>query len=78
MLLNAAKKRNLNKIAIYDSFRAGFDIDVKQDLVLAYTYLKIFDLKQTETYLFLKDNLKLTLKKVDINNNRAFKYLKKK
>lgn len=77
-LLNNAKNKGLDKIAIYDSFRAGFDIDIKQDLVLAYIYLKIFNLKQTETYLFLKKNLKLTLKKVNLHNNRAFKFLKKK
>ena len=76
-LLNNANAKGLDKIAIYDSFRAGFDIDIKQDLVLAYSYLKIFNLKQTETYLFLKKNLKITLKKVNVNNNRAFKFLKK-
>ena len=57
-------------MAIYDSFRAGFDIDVKQDLVLAYEYLKIFNMKRSNTYKFLKDNLKLALLKKNNNDNR--------
>ena len=72
-LLNNAKKKGLKKIAIYDSFRAGFDIDIKQDLILAYEYLKIFNLTHTETFLFLKNNLTLTLQKINENNNREFK-----
>ena len=62
-LFNNASKNGIEKIAIYDSFRAGFDIDLKQDLVLAYAYLKIFKLTHTETFKFLKKNLKLTIKK---------------
>ncbi|MFX1409190.1 MAG: hypothetical protein ACFFA6_02470 [Promethearchaeota archaeon] len=77
-LLKNAKRKSINKITIYDSFRAGFDVDVKQDLVLAYEYLKLFNLKHTETFLFLKENLKLTLRKINANNNRAFKIMKKK
>ena len=57
---------------IYDSFRAGFDVDIKQDLILAYKYLKIFDLTDTETYKFLKKNLKLTFQRNLLNNNRDF------
>lgn len=72
-LLNNASKRGIDKIAIYDSFRAGFDIDIKQDLVLAYEYLKIFNLIDTEVFTFLKSNLKLSLKKRNANNNRTFK-----
>jgi 2-phospho-L-lactate guanylyltransferase (CobY/MobA/RfbA family) len=68
-LLNEANKRNL-KIEIYDSFRAGFDIDIKQDLVLAYEYLKIFKLFHTETYKYLKNNLKLFVYKKNIEDNR--------
>ncbi len=75
-LINHAKKMGL-KFAIYDSFRAGFDIDIKQDLVLAYEYLKIFNLKRTETFLFFKENLKLTLQKKSANNNREFEISKK-
>ncbi|MFW9988039.1 MAG: hypothetical protein ACFFC3_05230 [Candidatus Odinarchaeota archaeon] len=67
-----ALKYKINKIAIYDSFRAGFDIDIKEDLVLAYEYLKIFDLKHTNVYKFLKKNLKLSLKKINPLNNRSF------
>ncbi|MFX1258723.1 MAG: hypothetical protein ACFFAN_12755 [Promethearchaeota archaeon] len=74
--INHAKEKGI-KIAIYDSFRAGFDIDIKQDLILAYEYLKIFDLKDREMYFFLKNNLKLTLQKKNINNNREFKITKK-
>jgi len=72
-LLNNASERGIDKIAIYDSFRAGFDIDIKQDLVLAYEYLKIFNLKDTEVFKFLKSNLKLSIKKLNANNNRTFK-----
>lgn len=77
-LIKNAKKRGLEKIAIYDSFRAGFDIDIKQDLLLAYQYLKLLNLRSTETYLYLKNNLKLTLHKISANNNRKFKITKKK
>ncbi|MFX1393733.1 MAG: hypothetical protein ACFFAH_10230 [Promethearchaeota archaeon] len=76
-ILNKAKERGIEKIAIYDSFRAGFDIDLKQDLVLAYHYLKIFNLKHTETFMFLKNNLKITLQKVNANNNREFELIDK-
>ena len=76
-LLSYAKKKGLKKIAIYDSFRAGFDIDLVQDLILAYEYLKIFNLTHTETFKFLKNNLKLTLQKANTNNNREFKIFEK-
>ncbi|MHA2391231.1 MAG: hypothetical protein ACXAEX_04620, partial [Promethearchaeota archaeon] len=54
-LLNNASDRGIKKVVIYDSFRAGFDIDIKQDLVVAYEYLKIFNLTHTEVFKFLKD-----------------------
>ena len=76
-LIENAKKIGLKKIAIYDSFRAGFDIDIKQDLLLAYQYLKILNLKDTETYRYLKNNLKLTLQKSSLNDNRKFRITKK-
>ena len=76
-LLNNAKEKEIEKIAIYDSFRAGFDIDLKQDLVLSYEYLKIFNLTNTKTFHFLKNNLKLTLQKINGNNNREFKIIEK-
>ncbi|MHA1490902.1 MAG: hypothetical protein ACTSRI_14805 [Promethearchaeota archaeon] len=76
-LLTNAKTKGIKKIAIYDSFRAGFDIDLKQDLVLGYEYLKIFNLKRTETYKFLKNNLKLTIQKNNLKNNRDFKITEK-
>ena len=60
------------KISIYDSFRAGFDIDIKQDLVLAFEYLKAFRLTDSETYKFLESNLKISLKKKSAENNREF------
>ena len=71
-LLNDAQSRNL-KVSVYDSFRAGFDIDIKQDLLLGFEYLKIFELTKTETFQFLQKNLKLTIQKRNIKNNRAFK-----
>jgi 2-phospho-L-lactate guanylyltransferase (CobY/MobA/RfbA family) len=77
-LLNNAYKRGIEEIAIYDSFRAGFDIDIKQDLVLAYEYLKIFKLNNTEVFRFLKSNLKVSLKKVNANNNRKFELTENK
>jgi 2-phospho-L-lactate guanylyltransferase (CobY/MobA/RfbA family) len=70
-ILNEANKRNL-KLTLYDSFRAGFDIDIKQDLVLAYEYLKIFHLTDTYTYKFLKNNLKLSIQKKSVTDNRNF------
>ncbi len=76
-LLKNAQSRNLN-ISVYDSFRAGFDIDIKQDLLLGFEYLKIFDLTETETFKFLKHNLKLVLQKKSLKNNREFKIIKKK
>ncbi|MFX0000504.1 MAG: hypothetical protein ACFE9Q_08695 [Candidatus Hodarchaeota archaeon] len=72
-LLNNAYEKRIDKIAIYDSFRAGFDIDIKQDLILAYEYLKILKLTDTEVFKFLKRNLKLSIKKINANNNRSFK-----
>jgi 2-phospho-L-lactate guanylyltransferase (CobY/MobA/RfbA family) len=71
-LLNDAQSRNL-KVSVYDSFRAGFDIDIKQDLLLGFEYLKIFELTKTETFQFLQKNLKLTIQKRNIKNNREFK-----
>jgi 2-phospho-L-lactate guanylyltransferase (CobY/MobA/RfbA family) len=70
-LLNKAYERKL-KLAIYDSFRAGFDIDIKQDLALALEYLKFLKLTSTETYKFLKKNLNISLRKKSIKNNRDF------
>lgn len=77
-LLNNASKKKIHKKVIYDSFRAGFDLDIKQDLVLAYEYLKIFNLRDTEVFNFLKNNLKLTLKKKNANDNRTFELFEKK
>jgi len=74
-LLKDAQERNL-KFLIYDSFRAGFDIDIKQDLILAHEYFKIFNLVETEMYKFLKNNLKLTLQKRNKRNNRDFKIIR--
>jgi 2-phospho-L-lactate guanylyltransferase (CobY/MobA/RfbA family) len=76
-LLRNASKRSIDNIAIYDSFRAGFDMDIKQDLVLSYIYLKTFKLTDTETFKFLKNNLKLTLRKKSVKNNRSFEIIDK-
>lgn len=72
-----AIKYKIDKFAIYDSFRAGFDIDIKEDLVLAYEYLKMFDLKHTNVFKFLKKNLRLSLKKRNPLNNRSFKIIER-
>ncbi|MFX0005805.1 MAG: hypothetical protein ACFFA7_16670 [Promethearchaeota archaeon] len=77
-LLNYASQKDLEKIAVYDSFRAGFDIDIKQDLVLGYEYLKILNLRDTEVFRFLENNLKIALKKSKVSNNRIFKIKKRK
>ncbi len=53
-------------------------MDIKQDLVLAYEYLKVFNLRDTEVFKFLKNNLKLSLKKKNANDNRNFALLEKK
>ncbi|MFX0032240.1 MAG: hypothetical protein ACFE8E_08105 [Candidatus Hodarchaeota archaeon] len=74
-LLNKAHEKKL-KLAIYDSFRAGFDIDIKQDLALALEYLKVFNLTNTETYKFLKQNLNFIIRKRNIRNNRDFELKK--
>lgn len=72
-----AKQNGLSKIKIYDSFRAGFDIDIKQDLVLAYEYLKILGLTHTHTYKFLDKNLNISIQKSSSKNNRIFQFKKK-
>jgi 2-phospho-L-lactate guanylyltransferase len=76
-LIKEAQERNL-KYYIYDSFRAGFDIDIKQDLLLGFEYLKLFNQDDTETFKFLKNNLKLALQKRNLKNNRQFKISKTK
>jgi len=76
-LLKNASQLNIKKIAIYDSFRASFDIDVIQDLILAFEYLKIFQLTHTEVFKFLKNNLKFSIKKKIASNNRTFKIVKR-
>lgn len=63
-------------MSIYDSFRAGFDVDLKQDLILAREYLKIFNLTHTHTYKFLKNNFNFSLQKSDASNNRKFLVIK--
>ena len=75
-LYDEAKEKRL-EITFYDSFKAGFDVDVKQDLVFAYNYLKLFNLTHTETFKFLNDNLNLTLQKNSSENNRDFKIVPK-
>lgn len=75
-LLNQANDLGIKNISIYDSFRASFDVDIKQDLLLAHKYLKVFNLTHTETYKFLQENLKLTLRKVNIKDNRKFEITK--
>ena len=77
-LLNNANTKGIKNLIIYDSFRAGFDVDIKQDLALAYEYLKIFNLKNTEVFKFLKNNLRISLKKLNANNNRTFNIVDKK
>ncbi len=68
-LLNEANTLGL-KTAIYDSFRAGFDIDIKHDVMLAYEYLKSFNLVKSETYRFLKQNINFVITKKSAIDNR--------
>jgi len=77
-LIKNASLKEIKKVAIYDSFRASFDIDVIQDLILAFEYLKIFNLTDTEVFKFLKNNLKHTIKKKSASNNRTFQIIEKK
>jgi len=60
--IQLAKKNDLKKIALYDSFRAGFDVDLKEHLKLGYEFLKIFNLTDSETYKFMQNHLKTLLK----------------
>jgi 2-phospho-L-lactate guanylyltransferase (CobY/MobA/RfbA family) len=76
-LIRNAQERNL-KYSVYDSFRAGFDIDIKQDLLLGFEYLKLFNQNDSMTFKFLKNNLKLVLQKKNLKNNRQFKISKTK
>ncbi len=77
-MVKRAKEIGIKRISMYDSFRAGFDVDIKQDLVLAYEYFKIFNLTNTNTFKFLKKNLKLSIRKKDVSNNRNFKLVEEK
>jgi len=61
--MKLVRKKNLKKVILYDSFRAGFDVDLKQHVISGYNYLKVFKLTNTETFKFLKKNLKKGLKK---------------
>lgn len=76
-LLKNASQMNIKNIAIYDSFRASFDIDVIQDLILSFEYLKLFNLTHTEVFKFLRHNLKYSIKKKIASNNRTFKIVKR-
>ncbi|MBN1801859.1 MAG: hypothetical protein JW891_10155 [Candidatus Lokiarchaeota archaeon] len=76
-LLTEAKKKGIEDVAIYDSFRASFDVDIESDLLMAYEYLKMFNLKEKKTYLFLKNNLNSSLQKINGSNNRKFQVTKK-
>lgn len=60
--IELAKKKKLKQIVLYDSFRAGFDADLKEHVILGYQYLKIFNLTDTETYKFLKLNLQESIR----------------
>lgn len=66
--IQEAQDAGVEKIKVYDSFRAGFDIDIKRDLALAYEYLKVLNLTHTHIFQFLEDNLAVSLKKN--HNNR--------
>ena len=77
-LFNIAQEKGIEKIAVYDSFRASFDVDITKDLIMAYEYLKIFNLTETETYKFLKNNLKFSLHKIKESNNRNLSIAEKK
>lgn len=77
-LLNNADIKGIEKLVIYDSFKAGFDVDIKHDLILAYEYLKIFNRMDTEVFKFLKKNLRFSLKKQNANDNRTFNLIERK
>ncbi|MHA1147296.1 MAG: hypothetical protein ACTSR8_03535 [Promethearchaeota archaeon] len=77
-LYNNAREKGISQIYSYDSFQAGFDIDLREDCLLAVEYMKIFDLTERATYKFLKTNLNHCFEKIDENNNRSFKFVEKK
>ena len=74
-LFQKARESGIKDISIYDSFRASFDVDIQEDLILGYEYLKIFNLTHTKTFKFLKNNLKFSLQKANMNNNREFRII---
>ena len=76
-LINEAEQKGIEKVAIYDSFRAGYDVDIKFDLIMVQEYLKIFDMTESETHKFLKNNLNLCLEKVGLENNRKLRIKRK-
>ncbi len=76
-LLNEVRKKEIKDIAIYDSFRASFDVDIESDLLMAYEYLKMLELRKNKTYLFLKKNLNSKIQKRDEHDNRNFLVNKK-
>lgn len=75
-LIDKAKKNGITDIGIYDSFRAGFDVDIRIDLILGYEYMKILNLTERETFKFLDKNLKTELK-CNTTNNRNLKIQKR-
>ncbi|MFX1239080.1 MAG: hypothetical protein ACFE8P_15340, partial [Promethearchaeota archaeon] len=77
-LFNNARTKGVEDIAIYDSFRASFDVDTKEDLIMAYEYLKILNLTDKKSYKFLKNNLKFSLQKIDRSDNRKFRVVQRK
>ncbi|MGQ4872854.1 MAG: hypothetical protein ACP6IY_02155 [Promethearchaeia archaeon] len=78
VLLKILKNKNIENIKIYDSFRASFDLDVPEDCILALEYMKLFNLTNSETYKFLKNNVKFTLEKENPINTRKFRLKIKK
>jgi hypothetical protein len=74
--IQKARNAGVEKIKVYDSFRAGFDIDIERDLALAYEYLKVLNLTDSHIFQFLEDNLAVSLKKN--HNNRDLEITTKK
>ena len=76
-LLNEARSKGIARVMVYDSFQASFDVDIEQDLLLAYEYLKAFNFTGTETFKFLKTNLKGPQLRLNSTNNRDFTLIEK-
>ncbi|MFO8018898.1 MAG: hypothetical protein R6U96_09700 [Promethearchaeia archaeon] len=72
-----ANQQEVDRFVLYDSLRASFDVDIKDDLILTFEYLKVFNLTDSYTFRFLEHNLDQKICKNENLNNREFLYKQK-